>query len=325
MQVRKGSPSTKKGNLAKGPSSSTKKGSNKDEKLLGNEKQNQAAGTHNPAIKGAEQSCQYKYCDSKMLYAINNKLDEQHFHNGGPTYGEFTDIGVHSLIQAILDHVVPLRRGFRIADAGAGTFNTMAKLSYVFPEAEFVGLEVDAGRVQLACEGMNKLMGEKIYGKLIFKEPKWAYFKADLEDVKLWDVDLIYAYDEVINQQTMKIMFEAISASPRVKFFFSSRMFVKNKETNELIKNAGLDVILMTDFQIRKKKSAEASRTMGLYKIVRRQPANSVEVDPGTQKLWNDVNSLMEGSQEERKNRLAKLGERKRVPRRKCSKKYKYA
>jgi hypothetical protein len=268
-------------------------------------------------LANQKKSIQLIYCD---LYTKNKHFVSTYV--GSSAYGEVTESGVNALVDAIKKHFLPLmsahqRRYLRLIDVGAGLSTTIMHFAQKI-HGFYAGIENDPIRSRIFAESFKVLIKDH---HADLGNMKLAYMYEDLNNVSIYDFDIVYSFDEVFTVNDWRKLKETFLASPKAKFWITFKPLKNRKESNELLQELFDDgLIKVANISARMKISGENSNAGFFLKpeVLKKKAPEKINLTTlhpdwtGCKKFWSEdkeeneeaVNKLLDQLNEHLENEM---------------------
>lgn len=180
---------------------------------------------------------------------------------GSSAYGEVTEGGVTALIEAMKKHFLPLmspqeRRHLRLIDVGAGLSTTIMHFAQKI-HGFYGGIENDPIRSRIFAESFRTLIIDhhEDLGNM-----KLAYMFEDLQNVRNYDFDIVYSFDEVFTVQDWRKLMRTFLASSKAKFWITFKPLKSRRGSRKLLEElVDNGLVQQANVSVRMKVSGEVS------------------------------------------------------------------
>jgi len=194
----------------------------------------------------------------KLLFTKNK--DFVSTYPGSSSYGEVTESGVNLIIDTIQKTLLPLlstqeRRTFRMIDVGAGVGTTILHIAQKI-HGQYAGIENDPIRCRFFGDSYKELLQDDCQ----VGNTNLAYLFKDLNEVRNYDFDIVYSFDEVFPLSDWRELVRTFLSSKRAKFFISFKPCKCKQGSNDLIEElVSSGLVLKTTLKVKMKISGEVS------------------------------------------------------------------
>jgi hypothetical protein len=157
------------------------------------------------------------------------------------------------------------RRSFRLIDIGAGFATSIMHFAQKI-HGFFAGIENDPIRCRIFGNSSKRLIQDHHED---IANMKLAYFFKDLNNVNIFDFDVIYSIDEVFTLNDWRKLMHTFVESPKAKFWITFKPLKFREGSNSLFSEMmDNDLIHLESLSVQMKGSQEVSKAGFLVKRV---------------------------------------------------------